>query len=65
MVAATLLTKASAPAELAIADCGTSVPSIKGSAVDVAPLPPPPHALNRSELAARLAAVRKTPAKHQ
>jgi hypothetical protein len=54
--AVTLFMNAIAPAELVIADCGTSVPV---SATGPGPLPPPPHAVNNNELAARLAALRR------
>jgi hypothetical protein len=54
--AATPFMNAIAPAELVIADCGTSVPL---SATGADPLPPPPHALNNNELAAKLAALRR------
>jgi hypothetical protein len=54
--AATLFMNAIAPAELVIADRGTSVPS---SATGAGPPPPPPHAVNNSALTAKLAAVRR------
>jgi hypothetical protein len=54
--AATLFMNAIAPAELVVADCGTSVPL---SAMGASLLPPPPHAVNNNELAAKLSALRR------